>query len=142
MVLKLGVQIRAAAHAMGTTKTEDDVVREAKKEHSKEGRFKGKLMSLSVIGQEKVTKVLTSRVGPLNVDRIARIMSSNRCENFFSMLTKHSEGKRIHLGQSDSFEVMLHFAAGTQSNQELTTEILEQVGGETSSVREIQMAKI
>jgi hypothetical protein len=142
LFVRLEAHVRCKAYAEGRDISEEEVASEALNEHAVSGRFKGKMMSLSVVGQEKVSAVLTSRVGPKNVDRIARIMSSNRCEKNFSTLIKHSEGKRLYLGQSDSFRVLLYFAAGVQNNKAMTTNMLESVGGSTSVIREQALQKL
>ena len=79
-------------------------------------------------GQNKVSRVITSRVTEKNVDRLAEILSSNQCENFFSIMVKYTEGKRRFLGQSDSLEVLVQFVAGIKSGVDMGSSIMEELG--------------
>ena len=81
-------------------------------EYAEEARFKGKVMDISENGRAAILKVITSKVTVSNISRLAKLMSSNKCENYLNCLIKYSEGKRLYLGQSDSWSVRLHFVAG------------------------------
>ena len=70
--------------------------------HDKQSRLKGKIMNMGKDGQDLVLKEVTKRLNESNVDRVAIAMSSNGCENLFSMLAKCSLGKRMHFGRTDS----------------------------------------
>jgi uncharacterized pyridoxal phosphate-containing UPF0001 family protein len=84
---------------------------------------------------EKVKKAITSCIDRSNVDRIARVMTSNLCENYFSILVKFSQGKRLNLGQSDSWAILAHFVAGLQSNKDFSSLVMQQFGVWQSVVR-------
>ena len=78
---------------------EEVILQQTNKLYSKNARFRGKLLSLDAVAQKKVQNVISSRLNEKNVDRVAKLMSSNRCENFFSVLVKYTEGKRLNLSQ-------------------------------------------
>ena len=91
--------------------------------------FKGKCISLSVPAQGKVSKVITSRCNATNVDWVSTCMSSNKCENFFSMMTKYTEGKRRYLPVSLGPTVL--FVACLHNNHNLSTKVLQSLGAES-----------
>ena len=66
----------------------------------------GKLMSLSKDGIAFLTTLITDRFNAKTIDRIAAGGCSNLSENFWSMVTKFSEGKRLCLDLTDAWEVM------------------------------------
>jgi len=92
-------------------------------------------MSMDNASMEKVTKVIMSRIDRSNVDQIARVMSSNLCENYFSIMVKFSQGKRLNLGQSNSWAVLAHFVAGLRSNHDFSSQIMERFDIRPSDVR-------
>ena len=65
-------------------------------------RFCGKTMDISTNGQMALTKVIQSRLNVDNIDRLASILSSNCCEQYFGILVKYSQGKRLNLDKTDS----------------------------------------
>ena len=76
-------------------------------------------MSMDREGKEMCIHAIQSRVNKKSIDHLAQIMSSNICECYFSVLVKFSHGKRLNLGQSDSWEVLLHFVAGLMSHSSI-----------------------
>ena len=64
---------------------------------SKVNRFKGISMDISSEGQQLLQKVMSLPLSIENLDVVARMLSSNICENYFAILAKHTEGKRINM---------------------------------------------
>jgi hypothetical protein len=93
-------------------------------------------------GQKLISKVITSRVTLKNVDSLAEVMSSNRCENYFSAIVKYSHGKRLNLSQCDSWSVICVFAAALMSNKDLVTKIMSELGIQVSTVYTTGMTRI
>ena len=79
-------------------------------------RFKGKSMDLSLAGQDTLIKIITARLGEVNIDAVSKILSSNCCENYFSVLTKFSHGKRLNGNFTDTWRVQQAVAAGMIGN--------------------------
>jgi hypothetical protein len=129
--LKIKMKLKANHKRTGEAFTREDI----DKRYAKESRFQGKYMSMDDASMEKVTKAITSRIDSSNVDRIARVMSSNLCENYFSVMVKFSQGKRLNLGQSNSWAVLAHFVAGLRSNPDFSTQVMERFGINKSDVR-------
>jgi hypothetical protein len=129
--LKIKKRLKAIKKSTGKEFTHDDIVIQ----YSKESRFQGKYMSMDNASIEKVKKAITSRIDRSNVDRIARVMSSNLCENYFSVLVKFSQGKRLNLGQSDSWAILAHFVVGLRSNKDFSSLVMQQFGVRQSVVR-------
>jgi hypothetical protein len=95
-------------------------------QYAESSRFKGKQLSLNEQAIRKVSKMINSRIDETNIDRLAKSMSSNCCENFFGQLTKHTEGKRKHL--TLSLEVVVLFVAGMRSDPDVCTKMLTAAG--------------
>lgn len=95
--------------------TDDDIIEQHRTEiaqdHAKNGRFKGKHMSMGAKGQAIVQSVISSRLDAKNIDRVAQAKSSNRCENFFNGVTKTSQGKRLAQGRSNTYETNCLYTA-------------------------------
>ncbi len=126
--------VRAKAHALGLPfMPEHDFQREVSERYSLLARFKGKQLSLDRQAINKVSKVITTWVNETNVDRLAKSMSSNSCENFFGQLTKHMEGKRKYF--ASSLEVIVLFVAGMRSDPDICTKILASAGAQSSVIR-------
>ena len=134
--------VQAETYALGElVLPESDFRRKVSEKYSELARFKRKQLSLNAQAIRKVSKVITSRVNKTNVDRLAKSMSSNSCENFFGQLTKHTEGKRKHL--ASSLEVIVLFVAGMRSDPDICTKILTFAGASQSSViRDKRRARI
>ena len=96
--------------------------------YAKQSRFKGKLLSLNKAGQKKVSEVITKRLNEGNIERIAELMTSNKCKNFFGKLIKWTEGKCLYLGQTDAYSILLEFVAGMQSDHHHGTHLLKELG--------------
>lgn len=115
---------------------------ELKKEYAKGARFRGRRLSVNAKGQQYLMKIIASRVSEKNVDRLAKIRSSNVCENFFSCLSKFSHGKRLNLDQTDSWSVMQMFVTGLRSDGDFVDKVNAKLGIRSSVVREKERAKI
>jgi hypothetical protein len=74
-------------------------------------------------GKEMCMLAIQSRVNKQNIARLAWILSTNECECYFNVLVKFSHGKRLNLGEMDSWEVLLHFVTGlmSRSNDDIST---------------------
>ena len=68
-----------------------------------------------------------------NIDRVALAYSSNKCENFFSVLVKYTSGKRIYLGKKGAWSTRIKFVAALKSNPRISDEIRMKAGITTSS---------
>jgi hypothetical protein len=78
--LKIKRQLEARKKVTGANFTREDI----SLQYAKVSRFQGKCMSMDDASITKVKKAITSRIDKSNVDQIARVMSSNLCENYFS----------------------------------------------------------
>ena len=67
-------------------------------------------------------------------------MSSNVCDNYFGVLVKFAQGKRLNLDQSDSWRVLQAFVAGLRSNKSFTQTIRIKAGVLPSLESDHQMA--
>jgi hypothetical protein len=76
-----------------------------------------------------------------NVDRLAENLSSNWAKNFFGIIIKYSQGKRIYQGKTDSWEVRCYFAADMTSNEKFAVKILKSMGLGSSQIRELETAR-
>ena len=112
------------------------------REYARVSRFKGKVMSMGKVGQQRVYKEITTRLNASNIDRVALVLSSNDCENFFGMLAKYSHGKRIYFGQTDSWKVYQLLVAGLRSDDNFEDKILAHAGIASSYVRDVSTAKL
>jgi hypothetical protein len=103
-------------------------------------RFKGAILGAKGAGRSKHEKVIQDRINAKNIAKVARAFTSNFCENFFMILTKYSQGKRINLGMTDSWEVYQLFCAGMCSNIRngsiFVSKVIEALGIRPSSVRD------
>lgn len=109
------------------------------KDHADNGRFRGKHMSMGKQGQRLVHSVISTRLDEKNIDRVAESCSSNRCENMFNVTAKHSEGKRLYQGRSNTFKSNAYYVASTINNNkhDIENRIRERTGVTNSStVRE------
>jgi hypothetical protein len=52
--------------------------------------------------------VIEDWINAKNIAKVAQVFMSNFYENFFLILTKYSQGKRINLGMTDSWELYQH----------------------------------
>ncbi|KAL7545351.1 hypothetical protein ACHAWF_015517 [Thalassiosira exigua] len=105
-------------------------------EYARISRFRGKVMSMGEVGRGVVYREIASRLNETNIDRVARAMSSNNCENFFNILAKFSHGKRINNGLTDSWEVFQLLVAGQRSDLRIEDKIQAHAGIASSFVRD------
>ena len=75
-----------------------------------------------------VSKVITSRLNADNIDRLASILSSNCCEQYFGILVKYSQEKRLNLDKTDSWRVLQLFVAGLRSSANFTSDLYDKFG--------------
>ena len=85
-------------------------------------------MNISLMGQNELKTIISSRITVENIDRLAEIMSSNLCELYFGVLTKFSEGKRINLDHADAWQIMQLFVAGILSDIQYTNRVSTDIG--------------
>jgi hypothetical protein len=90
---KLELDVGAYFAAMDQTATTKEFKQEVNHQYAEKARFKGVCMSISLEGRKKIAKVITSRVNEHNIDCIAELKSNNNCENYFTQIIKHTEGK-------------------------------------------------
>jgi hypothetical protein len=109
-------------------------------------RFKGKILGVtSLEPRAKLEKVISSRINERNIEKVCRVLTSNYSENFFQNLTKYSQGKRINLGQTDSWEVYQLFCAANLSNDKdeavFNRRVQTALGIRDSEVRDVYLKK-
>jgi len=115
---------------------------EINKDFAANSRFKGMSMSMGKAGWSKIMNEITKRLDAKNIDRVALAMSSNRCENYFSVLVKYTCGKRIYFGRKDGWKVRCQFVAAKRSNGRITDDVRKGLGvTSTSAVRELSINK-
>ena len=111
--LKRGLKTRQ--DKFGTPWTEQELV----KLYSQQGRFKGRiLVVVDAIGQKKLQSVIQSRINEETIDRVSQVLTTNFCENFFMILTKYSEGKRLNFNQKDTWKNFQIYVAGITSTED------------------------
>ena len=109
----------------------------------KVSRFNGKIiMSMGKKGQATCYQEITKRLDESNIGRVALAMSSNDCKNFFGMLVKYSHGKRIFLGQTDSWEVYQILVAGKKTDHRFADKVQNYHGIISSHVRDTNTEKL
>ena len=69
------------------------------------------------------------------MDKLANILSSNCCENYFGVLVKFSEGKRLNLYQIVSRRALQTFVAGLRSNTRFRDDIRVKVGLHSAEIK-------
>ncbi|EJK56195.1 hypothetical protein THAOC_23970, partial [Thalassiosira oceanica] len=125
----------------GDSKSREEIIAlklmDIREKYADNSRFSGMSMSMGQNARKKVLGVIFSRITPDCIDRVCLCLSSNPCENFFSVLVKYTSGKRVYLGKKDGWEVRLNFVAASKSNNRLTDEVRADLNiKETSFVRE------
>jgi hypothetical protein len=137
---RIEFQERSANEVSGNKLSEAELAKRVSERSCHESRFKGKYMSMDQEGKEMCIQAIQSRVNKNNIDQLAKILSSNICECYFSVLVKFSHGKRLNLGQSDSWEVLLNFVGGLMSHTtiDISTRIM---GSFKIKENEIQIVK-
>ena len=70
-------------------------------------RFGGKYMDLSEYGIGVLQKEIKKRFNDKNIDKLAKLLSSNPCEGFFGIGSKFTQGKRLNLDQTDLWKSIL-----------------------------------
>ena len=116
-------------------KNDIELISEINQQYALSSRFSGKTMDISFAGQEILCNIILSRITLDNIDRIARILSSNVCENYFSMLTQFTHGKRKNTDFTDTWRVQQYMIAGLKSNANFTSLIFEKIGVSKSFIR-------
>ena len=127
---------------MITTVSDEEIKDEINKQYAGVSRFRGQTMDISIIGQTSMKKVISSRLSAANVDKLASVLSSNVCENYFGILVKFSQGKRLNLDQCDSWRVLQAFVAGLRSNPDFTSVVRDKAGVLPCIQRDLSMKRI
>ena len=70
---------------------------EINEKYSKISQFRGATMDVNLQGQLEMKKIISTRLTSENADKLAIILSSNFCENYFGVLVEFSEGKILNL---------------------------------------------
>ena len=110
--------------------------------YSKVSRFQGRSMNISLIGQNEIKTIISSRITVDNIDKLAEIMSSNLCELYFGVLNKFSEGKRLNLDHADAWQIMQLFVAGILSDKEYTNRVSTDIGINKNTISNIKLSKM
>ena len=63
------------------------------------------------------------------------MLSLNICENYFSMLVKHTEGKRISTDINENWIVLQHFVAGLRRNANYCKVLGAKCGAHENKIR-------
>ena len=87
MYFKIGSNRKLGNEILGVDENESIFWEAIEKYYCAISRFKGETMDLSSEGQDILTQVILSRTTRGNIGSIAEILSSNGCENCFSVLT-------------------------------------------------------
>ena len=69
------------------------------------------------------------------VDKLSKILSSNLYENFFSILVKFTEGKKVSTEKSNNSIILQHFVDGLRSNADFLSTLLNEVGTYSNLIR-------
>ena len=72
--------------------------------------------------------MITDRLGEVNIYAVKKMLSSNCCENYFSVLPKFSHGKRLNGIFTDTWRVQQAVAASMISNHMLVSNSMEFFG--------------
>ena len=80
-------------------------------------------------------KVISSRLTPELIDKLASVLSSNCCVNYFGILVKLLQGKRLNQDQTDTWRVLQAFVTGLRINPYFTYAINEAAGISPSKLR-------
>ena len=123
-------------------KNVEDLISLIKARYSEISRFKGKSMDLSIAGQSVLIEIITARLGEVNIDTVGKILSSNVCENYFSVLTKYSHGKRLNGNFTDTWRVQQAVVAGMIGNHKFVLEAMETLGVEQNEIRKRSSGKL
>jgi hypothetical protein len=99
-------------------------------------------MGIPADSRQQLEAIIKDKIKRENIERLARMMCSNLCENYMGCLVKYTEGKRLNFSQSDSWAVIQQFVIGLKSNDNYTTEILNRVGGTDSKTRQQSLKSI
>lgn len=84
-------------------------------------------MNISLKGQDIIKNEIKKRLTRDNIYRIAKILSSNRCENYFGCLVKYSKGKILNVDATNTWHVHQAFVAGLRSNSNFTSDLMEEL---------------
>ena len=122
--------------------TEEDITEFIATRYKDKSRFMGNYMDISLEGQTELKSVIRKRLNVKNVDRLAKILSSNCCENYFSCLVKYSQGKRLNQDMTDEWRMLQYFVAGLRSNADFTSDLMTKLGLTESIVRNEMKALI
>ena len=95
-------------------------------------------MGISTTGQLTFQKAMSSHLSIENVNKVSRMLSSNICENYFAILAKHMEGKRINMDEKDNWIVLQNFAAGLRSNVICCSNLHLELGACEKNVNEMK----
>ncbi|KAL7547979.1 hypothetical protein ACHAWF_017085 [Thalassiosira exigua] len=110
--------------------------------YANNSRFSGMGMSMGKTGRAKVKNEITKRLDKSNIAKVSLCMSSNQCENYFSVLVKFTCGKRIYFGRKNGWRVRLLYAAAGRTEKRMTDKIRKRMGvTSTSYVREQRIAQ-
>ena len=145
---KIELEVRTCVKIMDENKddaekrTEKEIKEMIEEKYAKQSRFKGSYMDISLNGQNELKTVIKKRLNEKNLDRIAKILSSNCCEQYFGCLVKYSQGKRLNQDMTDSWRVLQYFVAGLRSNANFTSDLIEHIGLVPSHIRNEMKLKI
>ena len=79
-----------------------DINLKIKETGSKVNRLKGPIIGIISKGKATLQKVVSSLFSMKNMNKVYKILSSNICEHYFSMLAKYTEGKIINIDKIDN----------------------------------------
>ena len=113
--------------------------------YHKVSRFNGITMDISNDSQLLLKKLISSRLNEDNVDRIAEILSSNLCKQYFgflAMLAMYTQGKRLNMDKTDSWRVLQYFVCRIRSIEYFTNDILTKIGVKDTKVSNLKKDKL
>jgi hypothetical protein len=142
LFLKLRKEIKANSIFPGELFLDEELDSCIGARYAKESQFKGKVMDMSSKGRKFVKRVFMSRIKETNIDELAKLETSNRCKNFFGVLTKWTEGECRYLGRKNQIKAVVKLAAALLSDNDVETSLLDHLNLTTNHVRINTSAKL
>ena len=94
-------------------------------EYANVSQFCGEITDLSISRKLPLKQFISSRLNVDNIDCLASILRSNCREQYFGILGKYSQGKRLNLDKTDSWRVLQLFVAGLRINANFTSDLYD-----------------
>jgi hypothetical protein len=139
-MLKIRKEVKASNPKISESTFDFDRI--VAKKYADGARFGGAVMDIGMNGQNRLSKIITSKISDSNIDSLAAQKSSLQCKHFFSVLTKWTEGKRRYLGHGDQLQGVVGLAAAQLSNSNIQDALLADLTMESNQTRETATARL